>query len=112
MDLLKVKKVKNWPTPTTTKIVQQFLGFAGYYQRFLTNCAVPSLPHQMRKTFQQECQDTFEKLCHCLTSALALVYPDYNQLFILDMDASNIGIGAVLSQLDKYGRELVIAYAS
>ena len=35
MDPGKIKAVKDWPTPTTVKEVQQFLGFANYYQRFI-----------------------------------------------------------------------------
>ena len=41
-----------------------------------------------------------------------MAYPDYNKPFILDTDASDTGIGAVLSQLDTDGKERVIAYAS
>ena len=48
----------------------------------------------------------------CLTTAPILAFPNYNKSFILDTDASNTGIGTVLSQLDDSGRERVITYAS
>ena len=117
-DAEKVKKVSSWPAPTTTRDVQQFLGFAGYYRRFVQNFAQIARPlHRLTERatpfkWTQECQDAFEKLRHCLTSAPVLAYPDYSQPFILDTDASNTGIGAVLSQLDEDGKERVIAYAS
>jgi len=53
-----------------------------------------------------DCQQSFDKLKNLLTTAPVLAYPDYNKAFILETDASNDGLGAVLSQ------EQVIAYAS
>ena len=47
-----------------------------------------------------------------LVTTPILAYPDFNRPFILDTDASDIGIGAVLSQRDEEGRERVVAYAS
>jgi hypothetical protein len=47
-----------------------------------------------------------------LTSAPILIYPDFTKKFYLYTDASDTGLGAVLSQKDKEGREQVVAYAS
>ena len=41
-----------------------------------------------------------------------LAYPDFQRPFILDTDASDTGIGGVLSQVDDQGQERVIAYGS
>ena len=59
-----------------------------------------------------ECQASFDELRKSLCSARVLAYPNFNDSFILDSDASDIGIGAVLSQLDDNGHERVIAYGS
>ena len=59
-----------------------------------------------------DCQTAFETLCRLLISTPVLANPDHNKPFILDTDASDIGIGAILSQADDSGRERVVAYAS
>ena len=58
------------------------------------------------------CQEAFGELCKRLCSAPVLAYPDFEKPFILDTDASDVGIGGVLSQLDGEGKERVIAYGS
>ena len=57
-------------------------------------------------------QKSFEKLKLALTSAPVLAYPDYSKPFLLEMDASLKGLGAVLSQEDNDGNVRVISYAS
>ena len=58
------------------------------------------------------CEQAFQRLKHLLCSACILAFPDFSQAFILQTDASEYGVGAVLSQLDELGNEKVIAYAS
>lgn len=57
------------------------------------------------------CQDSFDSLRRALISAPVLAHPDFSKPFILDTDASDVAIGAVLSQVHN-GMERVIAYAS
>ena len=112
----KTATVKTWPTPTSTKEVQQFLGLANYYRRFIKDFAQIAKPlHKLTERtssflWTTECQKSFEILRHLLSSPPILSYPDFIKPFILDTDASNDGIGGVLSQLDKDGREHVVAY--
>ena len=114
----KIEKVASWPTPISTREVQCFLGFASYYRRFIQDFAQIAKPlHRLTErgaTFKwsSECQSAFEELRRRLTSAPVLAYPDFTRPFILDTDASDVGLGAVLSQADAEGRERVIAYGS
>ena len=101
-----------------TKEVQQFLGFAGYCRHFIRNFADIACPlhrlteHNAKFKQSKESQLAFEELKHHLVSSLVLVYLDFSKPFILDTDASDTGIGAVLSQIDDDGKEHVIAYVS
>ena len=58
------------------------------------------------------CQNAFTHLLQCLVTAPVLAFPDYEQPFLLDTDASDVGIGAVLSQISDAGSERVIASRS
>ena len=130
----KVEKIKDWPTPKTPKEVHSFVGLASYYRRFIPNFAkwaeslhaliVPAFFKQrirrgkMKKSdlpeFQwtRACQEGFNQLKKALTEAPVLAYPDYSKPFILEMDASLKGLGAVLSQKGDDNEICVIAYAS
>ena len=59
-----------------------------------------------------EHQEPFKRLKHSLTTAPILAYPNYEKLFLLEMDASQKGLGTVLSQQDSYGDQRVISFAS
>ena len=58
------------------------------------------------------CQSAFEELRHRLSTVPVLAHPNFSHPFILDTDASDTGIGAVLSQIDDNGMERVVAYGS
>ena len=117
-DPVKTEKVAKWPTPTNKKEVQRFLGLASYYRRFVKDFASVAKPlHQLvekNREFRwtQQCQEAFEQLRQKLVSAPVLSFPDFSKPFVLDTDASDTGIGAVLSQTQDNGTERVIAYAS
>ena len=117
-DPSKTSKVANWPTPTTQQEVQQFLGLAGYYRRFIENFATIAKPlHRLSEktcpfVWNEECQTAFETLRRQLVTCPVLAFPDYTKPFILDTDASEDGIGAVLSQVHDDAKEHVVAYDS
>ncbi|KAL4279714.1 hypothetical protein GQ457_03G015840 [Hibiscus cannabinus] len=80
MDKSKVESIQSWPTPNSVRELRDFLGLSGYYRRFI----------------QEE--EAFQKLKAAVTSAPALVLPDFNEEFSVETDASDIGVGAVLVQ--------------
>ena len=117
-DPSKTAVVAGWPPPQSKREMQQFLGLANYYRKFVKNFAAIAKPlHRLTEKntdfkWTVECQHAFDVLRACLSSPPVLSYPDYSRRFVLDTDASDIGIGAVLSQEDATGSEVVIAYAS
>ena len=117
-DPSKTAKVKDWPTPTSALETQRFLGLANYYRRFIKDFATIARPlHQATEksrnfTWTRQCEEAFSKLKEFLTSAPILALPDWSKPFIVDTDASDFGIGAVLSQCQEDGKEHVISYAS
>ena len=118
VDPTKVDKVRHWPIPQNSKDVQQFLGLVNYYRRFILGFVELAKPlhrlteHNVSFTWTKECQESFDDLRNKLTSTPVLAYPNFEQPFILDTDAINSGVGAVLSQVGNDGCEHVIAYGS
>ena len=116
-DPSKVEVVQSWPTPRNIHAVRSFLGTCSYYRRFIKGFADIAKPlhklteKQVKFIWTAECQNSFEILKARLTQAPILGYPEPDCHFILDTDASNFGIGAVLSQIQN-GQERVIAYYS
>ena len=114
----KTAVIRNWPIPSCKRELLQFLGLANYYRRFVSGFAsiCKPLQHLTEKNvpfcWSPSCQQAFEELRNCLITAPILVYPDYTKPFVLDTDASDVGIGAVLSQVYDDGTEHVIAYGS
>ncbi|GBM98038.1 Retrovirus-related Pol polyprotein from transposon 297 [Araneus ventricosus] len=113
----KTKAVVDWPRPETVHDLRSFLGLCTYYRRFVRNFSAIARPlHKLteaRSNFNwtEECEKSFNSLKQALITSPVLTYPRTDKEFILDTDASNEGIGAVLSQ--KIGNEeCVIAYFS
>ena len=117
-DPAKTDKVAEWAVPKCKRDVQCFLGLANYYRRFIQDFATVAKPlHHLTEKYAnfkwtEDCQTAFENLRQKLVSAPILAFPDCSKPFILDTDASDTGIGAVLSQQQEDGTERVIAYAS
>lgn len=113
----KIKAVQEWPVPKNVKDVRSFLGLTSYYRRFIHHYAEKAKPlHQLTEKNKQfiwseDCQNSFETLKAALIQAPILAYPSQNDHFILDTDASNYGMGAVLSQMQE-GCEKVVCYFS
>ena len=116
-DPTKTTAVADWPIPANLKELRSFLGFCTYYRRFVKDFSKLAAPlHALTKAgvifkWDPSCHTAFETLKAALTSAPVLQYPDPNKPFILDTDASSVGVGAVLSQVHD-GVEQVVAYFS
>ena len=118
VDPQKVDKVRNYPRPTNLKTLRQFLGLTSYYRRFVSQFSKVADPlyaltgKNVQFTWTPTCQDAFDKLKNSLTSTPVLAFPNFKQPFILETDASGVGLGAVLAQAQVDGTTRPIAYAS
>ena len=112
-----VRKLLEWPTPTCVTDVQVILGMGNYYRRFVKDYSKRVYPlTQLTKKdvpfeWTPECQQAFDDIKTALTSAPIMAHPIPGGEFILDTDASQTTLGAVLSQVQD-GVEKVIAYGS
>ena len=103
-DPAKVRAVEEWPTPSTRKQLQRFLGFANFYRGFipdysrvaapLTQLTSPTSPF----TWSPGAYQAFQRLKTLFTHAPVLQHPDQARQFLVEVDASESGVGAVLSQ--------------
>ena len=125
-DPKKIEAVTEWPSPITVTEVRSFLGFVGYYRRFIPKFSKVAKPlnillqnlewtSNQKKKFKvqwgPEQQESFETLQRLCTEAPMLAYADFKAPFTLHTDASSDGLGAVLYQ-NQDGQRRVIAYAS
>ncbi|GJS04853.1 putative reverse transcriptase domain-containing protein [Tanacetum coccineum] len=112
-DPAKIEAIKDWTSPKSPTEIRQFLGLAGYYQRFIEG--VSKIAKPMTKLTQKKVkfewgdkqEAAFQLLKQKLCSAPILALPEGSEDFIAYCDASKKGLGAVLMQ-----REKVISYAS
>ena len=113
----KTRVVEEWPQPTNVTEVKSFLGTCSYYRRFIDHFSEIAKPlHQLTMkgisfVWGQDCDQAFRRLKQAITSAPILSYPASEGQFILDTDASQFSVGAVLTQVQE-GEEKVIAYYS
>ena len=116
-DPAKLDTVDKMLPPSDINGLRRFLGLTSYYRRFVKDYAhvAEPLTRLLRKNnlhgWNDDCQLAFEELKRRLVTAPILSYPDFTQPFILHTDASNFGLGTILSQKKTDG-EHVVAYAS
>jgi hypothetical protein len=116
-DPAKIESVTNWPIPKNVRQVQSFISLCSYYRRYVRNFADIARPlHKLTEKnvkfeWTDSCQESFDTLKRALTTAPILGYLTCEDKFIIDCDASNDGMGGILSQVQN-GTEKVICYFS
>ncbi|GFW99822.1 retrovirus-related Pol polyprotein from transposon 297 [Trichonephila clavipes] len=118
---IKVQAVLEFPTPRTKTQIRAFLGIAGYYQKYINLFSVIAAPltdalkGRAKKgeiKWTTECENAFRELKGKLIDKPVLYAPNFEREFIVQTDASNAGMGAVLTQLTEQGEEHPILYLS
>lgn len=101
----KLAAVESWPLPQTVRQLRSYLGFTGYYRRFIRQYAQIAAPmtnllKKQQFKWTEEATEAFNNLKHILTTAPVLIYPDFQKPFMIETDACDVGVGAILLQLE------------
>ena len=96
-----IQAMQDWPQPKILKSLRGFLGLSGYYRKFVHNYGRISRPltHLLKKNsflWNDEAQQAFIALKHAMCSTLILALPQFTKSFMIECDASSMGIGVVL----------------
>ena len=104
VDESKIDAIRSWPFPTSIAELRRFMGFAGFYRRFIENFSTIACPlHDLTKKnvpfiWGKAHDFAFSELKRLLTQAPLLALPDFSKTFEIECDASGLGIGGVLMQ--------------
>jgi transposase InsO family protein len=113
----KVKAITEWPVPKSAAEVHSFVGLCSYYRSFIKDLSIIAAPlfNLTKKCvpfrWDEQCQRAFGLLKERLVTAPVLAPPRDGGGYILDVDACDYGIGAVLQQ-PQDGALRVVGYAS
>ena len=113
----KIKPILEYPRPKNLKQLRRFIGATSWYRKFIKDYVQISEPltRLTRKgvsfSWKDQQEEAFQTLRTALTTAPILAYPDFKLPFVIQTDASQTGLGAVVTQTQN-GQERVIAYAS
>ena len=114
----KVEAILNFPIPRNKKELMRFLGMAGYYRRYCQNFAsiAEALTNLLKKdqkfVWSESCQNAFCKIKAVLASSPVLAAPDFSKQFKVYVDASDVSVGAILTQQGDDGIDHPIVYFS
>lgn len=104
VDRAKIEVIENLPPPISVKGVQSFLGYAGFYRRFIkdfskiANPMCKLLEKETKFIFEDECNKAFDCLKEKLVPAPIIVAPEWLKPFKIMCDASKVALGVVFGQ--------------
>ena len=113
-----IDAVTDFKRPTDAKSVMRFAGLCNFYREHVRNFAdiMSPLTNLTKKSVKfvwtNECENAFERMKQSLTSAPIRNYIDFSLPIVLSCDASSVGLGATLSNIDENGNSCLIAYGS
>ena len=118
MDQAKVKTIQDWPEPRKVRDIQSFLGFANFYRRFVFNYSdiVVPLTRLTRKgipfQFTDKAREAFNLLKEAFTTAPVLTHWVPDRPIIIETDASDYALAAILSIVAEDGELHPVAFHS
>lgn len=106
VDANKINAIALWPRPTSPRALRRFLCLAGYYRKFVKDYGliVKPLTNLLRKNsfiWTEEASLAFQQLQAAMTATPVLALPDFSIQFVVECDASEAGIGAILLQKER-----------
>lgn len=118
----KITAVLDYPAPQNSTELRRFLGMCSWYRRFIHNFSTLCAPlnelmsgqgrtKKFKIKWEEKHEKAFRELKECLVRVPILSCPNFEEPFVIQTDASDVGLGAVLSQGENEN-ERVIAYAS
>ena len=112
MDPSKVNTVLEWLEPRKVKDIQSFLGFVNFYQQFICDYSKITVPLTQLTCkgplwdFSDACQNSFEYLKKVFTTALVLAKRNPRDPLIVETDASDYALGAILSTINPSNNQV------
>jgi hypothetical protein len=116
----KVAAMTSYRRPNTTTEIKRFVGLCSWYRRFIADFSTLIAPiNELLKGRQKRqkihwlaaAETSFRKIKEALSSAPVLISPDFTKPFVVQCDASDVGIGGVLTQ-EIQGEEKIVCFAS
>lgn len=103
MDQSKITAITEWPRPESVCTVRGFLGFSGYYRKFIRDYGIIAAPltYLLKKTcfvWDETADNSFIALKKSLSESPILALPNFSKDFVVECDAWGSGIGAILQQ--------------